>query len=480
MSRYTSRSGLISRRGILQSTALATLLAPVLRARDAHGATTSPRRIILIYSPNGPMQAAGPASGLETAFQFHDWWKALDRHRADGIFLSHMATTGAGVVEGNGHALGGQVFSGSGWTGFQNGSHGETIDQVIGKRLESQGQAGIRRSVVWGLGQGAVGEGFQATGGRDISPQTDPSKAWADIFGSFMAPAPGASPNDAAVKRAAALLARDQSILDFVYQDCMALKGALGSEGTRLLDDHCTTVRSLEQNLMSGMTSTPSQACIKPGDPGPLAWTDPENVDRQSAAFIDLMGTALACELTHVIAFQFAGLAARNRLAAKYGVPSAPTQNSGDSGPAHHPWTHMPSSSSAMMNTMRIFTTFYSTQVALLVDKLKSTIDANGKPLLDSTIVVWASELGGNEANGDAHQTGSLPVVWIGSGQGVFKTGRYIHGKSPDTGSSGVAWQAAGADTGHLLVSAVQYMGLTDVDTVGATGVKGPLTSLYV
>jgi hypothetical protein len=31
----------------------------------------------------------------------------------------------------------------------------------------------------------------------------------------------------------------------------------------------------------------------------------------------------------------------------------------------------------------------------------------------------------------------------------------------------------------RLLVSVVQYMGLTDVDTVGATGVKGPLAALF-
>ncbi len=171
-------------------------------------------------------------------------------------------------------------------------------------------------------------------------------------------------------------------------------------------------------------------------------------------------------------------MAARNRLAAKYAVPSSAVVDSSDSGPAHHPWTHN-ANSAAKTTSLNIFQTFYATQVATLVDKLKSTVDAAGKPLLDSTLVVWLSELGGSEKNTDPHQTGCVPAVLFGPGQGVFKTGRYIHGKSPDTGSSGAAYQEGGRDMARLLVSVQQYMGLGDVNTVGATGVNGPLMSLY-
>lgn len=128
---------------------------------------------------------------------------------------------------------------------------------------------------------------------------------------------------------------------------------------------------------------------------------------------------------------------------------------------------------------MQAFTTFYAGQVALIFDRLKATMDANGQPLSDSTVIVWASELGGSEKNGDAHQTGCVPIVLLGRGQGVFKTGRYLHGKSPDTGSRGADVAEAGRDTARLLVSIMQYMGLTDVQTVGLMDVKGPLMSLY-
>src|SRR5262249_46371726 len=98
--------------------------------------------------------------------------------------------------------------------------------------------------------------------------------------------------------------------------------------------------------------------------------------------------------------------------------------------------------------------------------------------LLDSTMVLWASELGGSPDNTDFHQTSSVPAVLFGNGQGTIKTGRYIHGKSPDLPSSGAGYVQAGRDMAMLLVSLIQYMGLTDVNTVGSTGVTGPLTLL--
>lgn len=468
----------LSRRRVLQHGALAALVAPVLRRRDAHGAPTAPRRLVLVFSGNGPIATIGPASGTETSFTIHDWWKPLERHRADAIFMSHLAITGSKVVNGDAHGLGGQLFAGY---GVQNvyASKGPTIDQIVAQRLESQGRAGLRRSVVWGLAKGATGEGFQTTGGRNLVPEVDPSKAWTDLFASFVAPAaaPGASPSDAARARAMAMIARQQSVLDIVNADCQRLRDGLGAEGVRLLDEHCTTLRGMEKNLQVALTGTPALAsCRKPANPGAMTWTNPDNIDAQGAAFTDLIATSLACELTYVVAFQLSGQAARNRLGAKYGVPSAPVQDSGDSGPAHHPWTHNPQTPERVA-ALQAFTSFYATQVALLVDKLKSTVDATGAPLLDSTVVLWGSELGGSEMNPSAHLTGCVPMIWFGKGQGQFRTGRYLK-SSTDNRGLGAGVPDAGRDMARILVSAVQYMGLTDVDTVGVTGVKGPFTPL--
>ncbi len=116
-------------------------------------------------------------------------------------------------------------------------------------------------------------------------------------------------------------------------------------------------------------------------------------------------------------------------------------------------------------------------------------------------MVVMASELGGNESYGDAHQTGSAPLCVFGKGQGLFRTGRYFRGKSPDTGTGDVdrvvqireggvelinprvgaaEFQEAGRDTARVMVSAMRYMSLPASETnLGATGVNEPLSWLY-
>jgi hypothetical protein len=449
---------LLSRRNLLKNAALMTILAPVLRATDARGdGPTAPRRVILVFQPNGPMVATGPASGSETDFTLHDWWKPLEAHKTDGIFLSNLATTGASVVPGNGHGLGGQLFSGYGvLPDDQYASAGPTIDQTIGKHLEANGAAGKVRSVVWGLGGG--GYTWWAGPGLDVLPETDPSKAWAGLFS-------GPDPNDAAA------LLRQKSILDVVSQDCEALRNALGKEGMERLDDHCTTLRQMEK------AAGTSLSCSTPTDPGENDWTNPENIDAQMAAFTDLMALTLVCEATHVIAFQFGSQGARLRLASDYGVPSSGVVDSGDSGPAHHPWTHNSLTQGDTVEAMRIFQTFYSTKLAMLIDKLKTTVDASGSPLLDSTVVLSLSELGGTEANDyQGHITSAVPGILFGSGQGTFNTGRYIQG--PSSGVSNPGDADGGRMTAELLVSVMQYMGL-DVTTVGETGVSGPLDLLY-
>jgi hypothetical protein len=478
----SSTKRLLSRRNILQSAALAALLAPVMRWQDARAdLPAAPRRVILIYSACGPMVVSGPASGSETNFTFKDWWKPLEPYKADGIFFSNLSSAGSKIAPGpyngvsGGHGLGGQCFAGYGTLSDGYASAGETIDQLIGRRLEAENRAGVVRSVVWGLSSNPFGGNVWTSnqGGRPIAitPEPDPSKAWAALFGNFV----GNGASDEEKARAAAALAKQKSVLDFVNADCASLKTALGAEGARLLDEHCTTLRSMEQNLSSTLTAGGS--CAKPPQPVEQNWENPEVIDAQMDAYIDLMAMSLACELTNVIAFEFASGAIR--LASSYGVPSSPLADSGDSGPAHHPWTHQNLTIQPTHDAMRIFMTFYSTQVAKLVGKLKSTLDASGKPLLDSTMVLWLTELGGQDNNTyEGHICTGQPAILFGGGQGTFRTGRFLQGPSQGIDIAGEV--EGGRMSAQLLVSLIQYMGFKDVNTVGATGVSGPLTSLYV
>ncbi len=464
---FISRSHPLSRRRLFSNAALLGLVAPILRKLDAAAApAASIPRVIFLFSPNGPVMASGPASGTsETSFALHEWWKPLEPHRDVGNFFANMANTGAGIVEGHGHGLGGQTFSGTGaGGGSEYRQKGKTIDQVIASRLVQAGRQGTTPSVVWGNvsvnDAGGTGEVFHS-GQNGFRPETNCSAAWKQLFASFM-PNPPTGGMPSVDKR----LQRDKSVLDFLVKDCTAMRDGLGAEGMRLLDEHCTTLKQIESNL----TKTAQASCSRPTDPGAKDWKNPGNVDAQCNAFFSLMASSLACELTSVIAYQFGAQGSRNALADSYGVPYSSVVDSQDSGPVHHAWTHQ-SPGADQTKALKTFYTFYSQQVANLVAKLKTTNDAAGKPLIDSTLVIWHSELGGSPQKPDAHRNASVPMVMFGNAQGAFKTGRFYQGAAPTEGGTG--YQKAGQDMAKILVSAAQYMGFPDIDTVGATGVKG-------
>lgn len=56
--------------------------------------------------------------------------------------------------------------------------------------------------------------------------------------------------------------------------------------------------------------------------------------------------------------------------------------------------------------------------------RLHTTMDADGKPLIDSTLVLWTSEFG----SGGPHSNANTPVMLFGNGGGTIKTGAAVRG----------------------------------------------------
>jgi hypothetical protein len=478
-----TKNRLLARRGLLKNVGLMALLAPALRMRDA-GAAGEPRRVILLYRGNGPMNVIGPVTNgsAQTNFTLHDWWSPLEPYKAEGIFLSHMAPTLCGNFPRskddipNGHGIGGQTYSGYG-TGDTRGylCNGRTIDQVIGERLQQKGAQGATRSVVWGL-QNSHHEAFHSGPLKPIPPNTNPVNAWTEMFSQLIP----AGTTDEAKQIAARAFARRKSILDFMKADCLATKDALGREGMPLLESHCNTIREMETALQTQMNGGGAGGvCTKPEKPtGASAfWSSVENQEAKMEAFASIIAATLSCQLTHVIGFQLCGQASRATLPSKYAVPST----GGTGGYEFHNWTHK-NTSSQQHRVMGIFQKYYSTQVAVLLKKLKE------RGLLHSTLVVDVSEMGGfnKEGTGIAvHNPGGVPVMLYGGTAGGFKPGRYIKGKSKEENSSYQLFHKdAGVDMARILISVMHYMGLTDVHHVGVSkellGVDlDPLPSLY-
>lgn len=454
------------RRSFLKSAATWSLLSPLMFAgQRAYGRANGPRRVIVLFSPNGPQFEVGPttAESTEASPILHPWWAPLQRHIGRGTFFRdcHQLGSAFGSPAEYGHhsgaigALTGTVNPDA------NIALGPSLDQFIGQKLQASGVVTPQRSLLWGLYSGEHSyHSFYESSGVKVGPIEHP-------FAALQQLAPSFGNDQASVQRAA--LKRKHFALDSMLADCKRLRGQLDGLGREQLDFHCANIESLELSVASALQPK-GEMCQMP-EAGPLADLDAmaefgvEGRDAAFEAFRQMMALALVCDVTRVIGFGFAPGAARFQIPASYGVPASGVVDSGDSGAQMHAWTHQPKDLPGTLDAMKIFYTWFSEKVASLLDILVETKDADGLPLIDSTLVLWASEYGA----GGPHTNDRVPLVVFGDGCGQFKTGRQFRPEDPGGPKTDRALPLH-----QLYVSIARHAGLADVDTFGAAG-QGPL-----
>lgn len=456
-------SSRFSRRALLRSAGASAALWPVLRSTSAF-ANEVPKRVVVIFTPNSPQFVIGPTEGggSETQFNLHPWWSPLQRHKGDGVYFRGVYQAGVPFGEHSelGHRSGLRgALTAAADEGNRSRAPGPSIDQFIGQELERQGVVMPKRALTWGLFDRREGPFFEAPG-QEVSPLSNPYDALAQIAPSFPQ-AEGINP-----------LARKHFLLDQVAASCRRLQRELDADGRQLLDFHCANVESLEASVRESLEGT-SASCAPPSGPisslGPDAdWTGREQRDDAMRAFTDLMALAFACDVTRVVGIGLGGYAERFTIPESYGVPSSGRVNSGDSGPQMHAWTHQPPDHPDAQRALEIFFNWFSEKVAAVLDKLKSTRDADGRPLFDSTLVLWTTEYGGGRGG---HYNGNVPVMMFGNSMGQFRTGRNYDVENELQNDSD---EERALVLHRLFVSIMRHAGLGHVDRFGNAG-RGPL-----
>jgi len=87
---------------------------------------------------------------------------------------------------------------------------------------------------------------------------------------------------------------------------------------------------------------------------------------------------------------------------------------------AHHPVTHHQQEPEKVAKVAKI-NAYHVTQLAYLLEKLRSTPDGAGS-LLDHSIIVYGTGMG----DCNAHDPRNIPVLLAGGGAGQLKGGRHI------------------------------------------------------
>jgi hypothetical protein len=282
---------------------------------------------------------------------------------------------------------------------------GISIDRFIGQELvKRQRQAQLAEDA-----QASIAMGLQEYGNapalcvsadgpdQPFPARATPMAAYSAYFGA-LAEGQTLSPEQ--------LLARDQSLLDFVRGETASLGAQLGMHERRKLDQYETSLRELEHQL--GRVYASQGQCAAYTGPNPGLDHYVRDVSMEAChAFADIAANAFACNLTHAAHISILGREAPHRA---------------------FPWLTgnldhhgMGANHTNDMASMAKIDEFVLSLLPRIMDKLAEVPEGNGS-MADNTLLMYVNSCGGRDHNGQYHHA----VVMLGDAGGAIRAGRYL------------------------------------------------------
>lgn len=464
---FTKGKG-VHRRDLLTALGLSVGLAPLLPLLNASAQSTTggaPKRLLLLYSPDGIPAADWNDSlnwrptGSETDFTFHELHSPLQPYRSKVVVPWGMTMTVAGAGEAHAHGMAG-CWSASRLKGPGNGADfdggngnrtgwgsGATIDQILAQNYgpdmpyqvspTDPAQQTRFRSLELGVDSGnptSLNRMIYRGDDQPLNPEDDPASAFDTIFEGVSPGGQEPTVDPAQERRKAEELA----LLNLDRASLNKIRSKVGSLDYDKIDRHLESLLELEQSL-NVPVAQPTDNCSIPA-------VSQGNFPTEVKAMMDIIASTFACDLTRIMSLQmshgFSNIAHGNW------APGA-----GSTG--HHTYAHNGNDDTVAQTQID---KWYCSQVAYLVDLLDSIPEGEGT-LLDNTLICWGRELGNT-----AHQFYDYPGIMIGGAGGALTTGRNLN----VTGSGHVQW----------LVSILNLMGLATSSVGNIEPDSGPLPGL--
>jgi hypothetical protein len=419
--------------------------APIGQVGQRLGAAP-PKRLIIMYTPNGNVTASWTPSGEGSDFKLSPILAPLEAYKSDVLAVDGLQLVASKEGPGDPHQRGMAWLTGQNLqpgdqvgndgvsrAGFANGI---SVDQRVASAV---GTTTKFRSLEFGvqlLGADVMHRISYLGPGQPVPPEEDPSAAFARIF----ADVGGDSDAGAALKQ------HRSTVLDAVAGDYTRLNKRLGSADRKKLDAHLAAIRDVESRL--NQTTIIGGACAPAP---PTKGIDLENQDSFPVIGrlqMDLLAMSLACDVTRVASLQWCG--ARNKHTFNWlGISDE-----------HHTLSHTGVSDTVSQTKLIKIQTWYSEQFAYLISKLKEIPEGDGT-VLDNSVILWGTDV----AVGNSHSDEPMPFVMAGNLQKTFRTGRYV--KFPDH-----------TPHSNLLLSLIQGMGIDETTFGKPEACTGPLTGL--
>src|SRR5262249_26535812 len=153
------------------------------------------------------------------------------------------------------------------------------------------------------------------------------------------------------------------SVLDGITDDLKKVGEAVSKEDRRLLDEHATLVRAMEQELKAAKEQKDG-AAVPALEPG--LKRDNDNIPRISKAQIDLMETSFAADFTRVATLQYTNSVGGAKMR-WLGVQEG-----------HHELSHEPDNKKEAQDKLVKINTWFCEQLAYLAKRLAETPEPGG------------------------------------------------------------------------------------------------------
>jgi hypothetical protein len=360
------------------------------------------QRLVILFSPNGVPPAAFWPDAEGTSFEFKEVLKPLEPFRQRTLVLHGVCDKvrgdGDAHMRGIGCLLTGvELFPGN----IQGGSDTPagwakslSIDQEIKNHLQGKPETRTRfGSLEFGVLVPDRADTWTrmvyAGPNKPLAPIDDPYQMFAKLYGR--------------VKDRESL----KSVLDDVQADLRKVETVVSAADRRLLEEHATFVREMEQELKSSGDEAVGHA-VPELEPGVRAEND--NMPRISKMQIDLMVNSFAADFARVATLQFTNSVGQARMR-WLGVSEG-----------HHELSHKPDTDKTSQEHLTKINRWYCEQMAYLAKRLAETPEPGGPgSLLDNTLLVWTNELG----KGNSHTLDNIPFVLVGNGLD-FRMGRSL------------------------------------------------------
>jgi hypothetical protein len=462
----------VKRRHFLTGLGGAALATPFLSSLEKPAkaqAPTAPRRLVIFYTNNGslgpkwgPTTQDGAVAATELAGQTLE---PISPVVSKLLFPRGIAMYPRGTINGyfdpHDQGMGSKLTCAPIDPAGSHYATQRSLDHVAAELINP----GAKNPLVLSVGRAGTDVKSVISYSAANTPypaETNPKNVYGGLTGLFQTG--GMTPADYRVTQG-------NSIIDLVKGDLDDFKRQpMSMADTKRIDDWLTLLRETERPIVSAACNAENAAALGITDatvtaasPGTRGGFDTGTAMVQGGdMMIKLIALTMMCDANRMIMLQWPGFITFNfdGLTHTYTHHGLSHRN-GDNGVTSTP--DIPGVEDMIFEIDR----WYGIRYGRLVNLIESIQEAEGKTMLDNSVVMWLPELN----DGKQHNNDHLPIVMAGSNGGYFKQGVSVN---LDTGGSTGGRGGGGFFNGGIPLNKFHA---TLLNSLGATDMGMPFTS---